>query len=298
MDVWNCARPRRWILLAAGLQLMIGTSALADPLYTAIDLGPGNPTFGNGTVTGSNGQTYAFNPVQNYLPAQWQNTTQGVPIVDPAPVNSPFTNGDPNYAYSYSDMIAMNSQGLGVGINHWGVDGQLENTEAFVTQLQPNGTWGTPTQMWAGTTEYAIGQSLLGIDGITSNGLVLGTGIPPTGATGTTDYDVRLLLYDTKTNTVTNLNNLVTSLTPPGQSLPWLLNGPIGQLDNDGRILVQIQSVSGQSDELLLVPQGVSAAPLATPEPATWAIFATMIGGCAAYQRLHTRKQVQITLPV
>jgi len=72
----------------------MGATALADPTYTIINLGTGSPTYGvdssgNGTVTGSNGLTYTFNPVQNYLPAQWSNTTQGVPIVDPAPIGAP-----------------------------------------------------------------------------------------------------------------------------------------------------------------------------------------------------------------
>ena len=88
MDARNRARSGRLILFAACLHLLIGAAALADPIYTVIDLGTSTVTgvdsSGNGTVTGSNGLTYTFNPVQNYLPAQWTNTTQGVPIVVPA----------------------------------------------------------------------------------------------------------------------------------------------------------------------------------------------------------------------
>ncbi len=299
MDVPHRAFSRRLILLAAGMQLLMGAQALADPVYTAIDLGTGNPTLGTGsggigTVTGSNGLTYMFNPVQSFLPAQWQNTTQGVPA-GPAPVWSPFTYGDPNYAYSYSNLAVMNSQGLAVGINHSGVDGQLENSEAFLTQLQPNGTWGTPTPLWSGTTAYAVGQSFLGIYGITPNGQVLGTGVPTPG--GGTNYDEVLLLYDAKTQTLTNLTSLIdsmkwsnTPMLPDGLSPTWLVNGLVARLDNDGRILVQAYQLGGDESEphnVLLLPLGLDVDPLVVPEPATWVIFATLIGGGMLHQRRH-----------
>src|SRR5271157_1236615 len=120
MDVRNRARSGRLILFAACLHLLMGATALADPIYTIIDLGT-NPTYGvdssgNGTITGSNGLTYTFNPVQNYLPAQWNNTTQGVPIVFPAPIGmgaamSPpgVVSNSPNYAFSYSYLNYISS---------------------------------------------------------------------------------------------------------------------------------------------------------------------------------------------
>jgi hypothetical protein len=133
MDVRDRARSGRVILFAACLHLLMGATALADPLYTIIDLGTGSSTYGvdssgNGTVTGSNGHTYRFNPVQNYLPAQWSNTTQVVPIVYPTPVGMGAATlpilGDtnsPNFALSFSYLNYMNSQGLAAGVNLYGV---------------------------------------------------------------------------------------------------------------------------------------------------------------------------------
>ncbi len=300
MDVTKGARSSRLILLAAGLTLWMGAPALADPLYTAIDLGTGAPTSGvdssgMGTITGSNGLTYTFNPVQNYLPAQWANTTQGVPIVDPAPVNDPMTYSDPNYAFSYSNMIAMNSQGLAVGINQYGVSGHLQNSEAFLTQQQPNGSWGAPTSLWPGIDTIAGSGPGAGIFGISPSGQVLGYGPEnPDGLSANILY-----LYDSKSLTRTNLNSLVNSMTwtnstqlPTNQTPNWVLGNMFGQLDNQGRILVQASQGYLSSDPqhyLLLVPEGVSADPLAVPEPATWAVFATLIGVWLAHQRLRAR---------
>ncbi|HZW34022.1 MAG TPA: hypothetical protein VFF52_25080 [Isosphaeraceae bacterium] len=277
----------------------MGAQALADPLYTAIDLGTINPYTGavpngNGTITGSNGLTYAFNPVQNDLPAQWDRVSQGVPIVQPAPVNGPGTNGNPNFAFSYSYLYAMNSQGLAVGINQYGVAGHLENSEVFLTQKQPNGSWGTPTPLWPGLQYFDEGNPYgLGIFGMTPTGQVLGYGV----ANPYQESPAILYLYDTKTQTLTNLNNVINSVTwtnstnlPNGQSPYWNLNSPLAQFDSSGRILVQAtQGYGGTPHALLLVPQGVSVDPLAIPEPATWAVFATLIGGWMAHQRLRTR---------
>lgn len=198
MDVRNRARSGRVIFFAACLHLLMGATALADPIYTAIDLGTGGPIYGvdssgNGTITGSNGLTYTFNPVQNYLPAQWSNTTQGVPIAYPAPTGEiwatiPTEANSPNFAYSYSNLISMNNQGLAAGINLYGISGYQNNSEVFLTQQQANGSWGAPIPLWSGSsaprgswipteTGYSsTGNSFVGITGISPNGQVLGYG--------------------------------------------------------------------------------------------------------------------------
>lgn len=306
MDVRNRARSGRVILFAGCLHLLMGATALADPTYTIINLGTGSPTYGvdssgNGTVTGSNGLTYTFNPVQNYLPAQWSNTTQGVPIVYPAPTNwveatSPIYPYS-NLAYSYSNLIAMNNQGLAAGINLWGIQGYQNNSEVFLTQQQANGSWGTPIPLWSG---IASGSTMVwpyvGIAGISPNGQVLGYGsIIEQGVYGAAIK----YLYDSKTQSLTNLTSLINSMN-------WS-DAPTGtlQLDNQGRILTQaLQSALwpapppatpfpgdqvGQSVYLLLIPQGVSADPIPVPEPESWAVFATLIGGLIAHKRLRSR---------
>ena len=82
-------------------------------------------------------------------------------------------------------------------------------------------------------------------------------------------------LYDTKTQSLTNLTSLI-------DSMNWF-DAPTSllQLDNQGRILTQ-----EYPDYLLLTPQGVSADPIRVPEPESWAVFATLIGGLIAHKRL------------
>src|SRR5271157_53077 len=113
-------------------------------------------------------------------------------------------------------------------------------------------------------------------------------------------YNPILYLYDTKTQALTNLTNLINSTTwtnstqlPTGEIPNWSLNLPyVTQLDNQGRILVQAdQSYWGirGTHTLLLIPQGVSADPIPVPEPESWAVFAPLIGGWIAHKRLRSR---------
>lgn len=302
MDVRDGIRSIRRLWLAAGLALGVVAPAHADPIYNAIDLGTGSVTYGvdssgDGTVTGSNGLTYAFNPSQNDLPAQWSTTSRGVPIVASPPTGSQDTYGDPDNAYSFSHLISMNSQGLAAGIDASGVSGHLGNSEAFLTQQQANGSWGTPIPLWSGSQTLSESTwSGIGILGVAANGQVLGYGVEnPSGP----DFPV-LYLYDTKTRTLTNLSSLINSMTWAGaaQGLPalqgpdWNLSGVLGQIDDQGRILVQAtEGATGPVHNLLLVPEGVSSDPIATPEPTTWAIFATLIVGWMARERLRSRRR-------
>jgi len=270
----------------------MGATALADPLYTIIDLGTsptnGVDSSGNGTITASNGLTYTFNPVQNYLPAQWNNTTQGVPIVYPAPTGPssfiPMGPNSPNFAFSYSYLNYMNSQGLAAGVNLVGVQWDQSNSEVFLTQRQANGSWGAPIPLWSdGWSPYGPGMlSKSAITGISPNGQVLGFGAGQWQLPSDTKY-----LYDTKTQSLTNLSNLINSMNWSDQPGGFL------QLDNQGRILTQaFQGLQGGwygPDYLLLIPQGVSADPIPVPEPESWAVFATLIGGLIAHKRLRSR---------
>jgi hypothetical protein len=267
-------------------------------MYTAIDLGMGSPTFGvdssgNGTVTGSNGLTYTFNPVQNHLPAQWSGTSQGVPIVAPAPIWGPDTYGNPNFAYSNSTLNFMNSQGLAVGIDVSGVSGHWNQSTAFLTQRQLDGSWGAPTPLWSGSMIFdgGAGTHDIGILGISSSGQVLGWGPEYPGPPSSSS----LYLYDTQTHTLTNVSNLVDAMKwtnspqlPFDQSPNWYVGSYLSQLDDQGRILIQEvgQGFSVPAHQLLLIPDGLSPAPVPAPEPAAWAIFAALIGGWLARKRL------------
>jgi hypothetical protein len=300
MDVAYGIRSSWPILLAACLHLLWGGRALADPMYNAIDLGTGSSTFGvdptgNGTVTGSNGLTYTFNPVQNHLPAQWEDTSQGVPIVAPPPTQDPMTYGNPKFAFSNSILHFMNNQGLAAGIDAYGVSGHLANSQAFITQLRSDGSWGPATPLWSGLNDFAPGPSGIGIIGISPSGLVLGWGVQNPSA----PWSTALYLYDSRTHTLTSMTSLVDSMNwtnapfPAGQLTNWSLANMLSQLDNQGRILVQAtEGLSGPVHDLLLIPQGLAPDPVPAPEPATWAVFAILLGGWMARRRLRSRTRI------
>jgi hypothetical protein len=264
-----------------------------------IDLGTAAPTYGtdsagNGIVTGSNGLTYIFNTLQGGSPSPSSNTSQPLPIVMPAPVGNDDTYGNPAYAYSQSTLWGMNNQGLAVGLDQWGVAGHIGDTTAFVTQLQADGSWGPPSALWSGIPGFggSGGMGGLGILGITPNGQVLGYGYnmqQPLGYDATpTGYG--LILYDSKSQSYTNLSSLIDSTMSSSQT-NWFLNSPFGRIDDQGRILLSqevYESFSGPLHTLLLIPDGVSSDPIATPEPATWVIFATLIGGWMSRKRLRS----------
>jgi hypothetical protein len=270
-----------------------------------IDLGTGAPTFGTSSngqaiVTGSNGLSYAFDASQVALPSQGVSTSQGIPNVVAPPIYNADTNGNPANAYSNSTLTAVNSQGLAAGFDVWGVAGHISNTEAFAVQQQANGSWGTPISLWEGAGNFvqAFG---VGILGITPNGQVLGYGYnmgqPPSYDASPSGYG--LFLYDSKSQSLTNLSNLIDSTMSSAQT-NWFLNGPLGQIDNQGRILLPFEAYEGYSGPLhtvLLVPQGLSVDPVAAPEPATWAIFATLIGGWMVRKRLRSRPRSQAATP-
>ena len=292
MDVGIRVRAIGPVLLLACLHLL-GSRAQADGAYTVIDLGTGSPTFGTssngqGTVTGSNGLTYAFDASQVSLHSQALNTSQPVPNVIASPIGSPETNGNPANAFSNSTVVAMNGQGLAAGFDNWGVAFQIDNKEAFAIQQLANGSWGTPVALWAGAPDF-VNASNVAILGITPNGQILGYGYHMNQ--GPSGYG--LYLYDSNSHSFTNLTSLIFSTMSPAQA-PWILNGPLGQIDNQGRILLPYEAYEGYSGPLhtlLLVPQGISADPLAVPEPATWAIFATLLGAWPARNWLRARKR-------
>jgi len=168
--------------------------------------------------------------------------------------------------------------------------------------LQSCGSWGTPIPLWSGGTTYQgpPGVTFVGIMGVSPQGQVLGFG----GVNNLAwwSYNPTLYLYDTKTQALTNLTSLVSSMTwpnstqlPMGESPNWSLHLPyVSQLDNQGRILVQAdesQTLGGISvtHTLLLIPEGVPADPIPVPEPESWAVFATLIGGWIAHNRLRSR---------
>lgn len=293
MDVGSVRiRAGAWVLLAIGLPLFMAAQAQADPLYTAIDLGTGAPTFGNGTVTGSNGQTYAFDNLPDGASVPPPGSLQNLPNVVPAPVNDPTTYGNPAFAYSRSTLVQMNSQGLAVGLDSFGVAGHLGNTEAFLTQHQADGSWSTPIPLWSGMPGFggSGGEGGIGILGLTTGGLVLGNGSSMGHYAGLygNGPPSDLLLYDSKSRSFTDISNLIDSTLSPSKR-HWFLNMPFGTIDNQGRILLTsdvTDGLSGPQHSLLLVPQGLPGNEVAAPEPSAWLLFAILAGGGLARNRL------------
>lgn len=210
-----------------------------------------------------------------------------------APVDSPDTYGNPNYAFTNSTLGAINSQGLAVGLDNYGVAGHLANTEAFATQLQPNGTWGPVTPLWSGLPDFGNGGTGSGILGISPTGQILGYGYTPEGVAEYSESyggSATLFVYDSTHQTLTNLTQLING-TMSASGVNWILDGPDGSMDDEGRIIVYAyDGYPGSVHSLLLVPEGLPTVdPAVAPEPATWAIFAGLIGGWMVHRRLRVR---------
>jgi hypothetical protein len=192
-------------------------------------------------------------------------------------------------AYSYSYIINMNNSGLAVGVNRYGVESHRGGTIAFLTQIQANGSWGTPIYLWSGSPSQPSSYGsppTVHISGISSNGQVLGYGVE----SALYDYPSSpsiLFYYDIKYHSLINISKLFNSMTWGG-----------AQLDDDGRVLVQAaKGITGDPHTLLLVPDGVSVDPPPVPEPATWAVFATLIVGAMAHKRIRSRRRTPLSDP-
>jgi hypothetical protein len=297
MDVSDGIRSIRRLWLAAGLALGLAGSTQADPIYNVIDLGAGGVTYGtypggNGIVVGSNGLTATFNPIPATSWPQGIDPSQGIPNVAAAPVGNQDTYGNPAYAYSHSSLVGINGQGLAAGLDDWGVAGHIDNLTAFAIQRQPDGSWGTPIALWTGAPDF-VRAGEVAILGISSSGQVLGYGYNM-GQGSFYDgpaWGYGLFLYDSKSQSFTNLSNLIDSTKSPAGT-NWFLNGPTARFDDQGRIVIvdnAYENYPQGAHSLLLVPQGTPSGMYAAPEPAPWAIFAIMIGGWAARGRLRSR---------
>ena len=153
---------------------------------------------------------------------------------------------------------------------------------------------GRPIPLWSGAPSFSGAGFNIAIRASVPAGQVLGIGAENAYSSTPLQF---LYLYDTKTQSLTNLNSLVSSLTgrPPRnfqafQSPNWQLSESISLLDDQGRTWCRRPEVVGdRTHNLLLIPEGLSSGPVATPEPSTWAVFATLIGGWMIRRRLGGR---------
>ncbi len=287
------------------------TSAQAAPItipgYTVTDLGPGTPTFstdanGNGVLNAPNGQVYAFSQTPNTVLTPGQGIMANFPLLVPAPINDPFTYGNPMNAFAFVESAVMNANGLATVTESWGVAGHYENSSAYAVQLGPNGSWGSPVALWNGNEQFFTNWGPNLITGVNNLNQVLGT--MAAGSVFNTGTD--LVLYNINSHTLTDLNTLLGSgsggiYQSGGDYVVNQTSAGPGQpiaLDDEGRILLSAypfpQSLPGnQPTNLLLTPNGLSAAPLEVPapEPGALGVGLLAIAGFVAHRIREQRRE-------
>ncbi|MGP0067099.1 MAG: hypothetical protein ACLQGP_26335 [Isosphaeraceae bacterium] len=288
------------------------------PSYSVTDLGSGtitataangstiaiDPTFGysgggnqilsadaNGSPIASisNGQsTYAF----NLSPATVLNPNQpsmaNFPLIQPAPVDSPFTYGNPSYAFSTISSAIENANGIVVATDYAGVNGHYEQGEAYYVQQNPGGTWSLPVSMWSGNSLIfpMVAGGGMSVTGLNNLNQVLGT----MGADPIHEIATDTVLYNINNHNLTDLSTYLLSLPQP-----YFDVSPLA-IDDQGRILLSAVSFSDTTgfsqDTLLLTPDGVSSDPIvaSTPEPGSWAVMALAMAAFAAHRIRESRR--------
>jgi hypothetical protein len=270
-----------------------GASAQADPLtipgYTVTDLGPGTPTFstganGNGLLNAPSGQIYAFPQTPNSALTPGQGIMANFPLDVAAPINGPGTNGNPANAFAIVQNATMTANGTVVATEDYGVNGHWSEGVAYAVQLNANGSWGSPVTLWSGNQQEPDSRYSNVITAVNNLGQVLGSmGISASGGYGTD-----AMLYNVNTHTTTDLSHLLSSAESSGL-WPVTYNdlSPIA-IDAAGRILLSAgrfdPTIGGSETNLLLTPDGLSAAPLEVPapEPSTLVFALLAIAGVAA----------------
>jgi hypothetical protein len=302
--------PSYLFLLVLILSAM-ATAACADPVspsYAVTDLGPGavtltassgalvpvNPggsvdwsTAGAGAqiVSVSNGQVaYPFTLIPPTPLEPYEGTMSGFPLATPAPVNNPGSYGNPLNVYSTIVSSALsNANGIVAAIDSAGVFGHQGAETVYYVQRNPDGSWGSPTVAWGGSTQFAQGPNVGGaaIAGINNLNQIVGT-----ANVGYMGQSNAVLLYDINSHTLTNLSTL--------PAVAGYLNLLPIAIDDQGRILVDADPIPGATVQarfgsaeqtLLLTPDGVSADPLSVPapEPGSIAVLALAALAFAAH---------------
>lgn len=178
----------------------------------------------------------------------------------------------------------MNSSGIAVAVDSYGVSGHQYNNEVYVVQHNADGSWGQPVGVWAGPTQF--------------QGIGTGWGFQVAGLSNANEVLINnfssasqanaALLFNINTHTLTDLSGLLSSANVPFNNFVPL------EIDDEGRITLGAQPTASDLDPihtLLLTPDGVSSAPLESqvPEPGTLAVMILAIAGFAAH-RLRERR--------
>jgi hypothetical protein len=302
-------------------------SALADPIFSIINLGPASngttdvkvatDASGNQIVVDASGQTaYPFPASPNLLSGMSQTDLQRLTasVVNSSwiPVNVDAT-PDNGYQFDHFRPEFLNSNGVLVGVENAGVNGHYDNFSTNYAIRQSDGSFlplqGIPNSKFGfgsdstGTPSYGQGQILNGLNNLNR---VLGW-----DANGPYLYDI-----NTKTLTYFNGISLDGHILPTVSSnaLIPVSNGPYWNLDNgldyawlkkkdaQGRILADAFLAQPKDPNnpiygynvlgeymILLSPQGVQTNPVPIPEPGSIVVFVLLAAGYGVH-RVRSRK--------
>ena len=294
---WQCLGPVFAVFIPGGFLASAHADPITIPGFTVTDLGAGTPTFstdgnGNGVLNAPNGQVFAFSQTSNSPLSQGMAAT--IPLLQSAPVNNPLTFGNPANAFAYVQSAVMNANGLVAVTEASGVAGHIEDSSAYAVQLNANGSWGNPLALWTGNPQVGTYSPQMLITGVNNLNQILGS----MGLNAPSYNQSDAVIYSMTSHTLVNLNNLFLNSASGGiyqSGGDYALNQPIA-LDNLGRIVLSATefnpTVGLTQTNLLLTPDGLSAAPreVPAPEPGALAIGLLAIAGLAC-RRLRERRR-------
>jgi hypothetical protein len=182
----------------------------------------------------------------------------------------------------YLVNMAMNANGFVAAVEDVSSVGETYQGVAYFVQRNPDGSWGSPSGMWAGPFRDAFGPDNEGptILGINKMNEAVGIMYDPSYP-----YSSNAALFNMNTGVLTNLSSL-------SILSKYVYIYPLA-IDDLGRILLEADPVSdGPEQTLLLTPDGVSSDPiiLSAPEPGSWAVMALAVAAFAAHRARERRR--------
>ena len=175
---------------------------------------------------------------------------------------------NPNNVWNYDATAVMNSNGIVAAIDVSGVGDHFYTDQAYYVQHNADGSWGQPVTILQGPEQPAATSSPLTVEivGLSKANLLLLNNY------STVPMTTGAMLYNINTQSMTNLITLLSTANP------YYIDPQASAIDDDGRILLSATSfnpsVGPTRTNLLLTPDGLSAAPLEVPapEPGTLAV--------------------------
>jgi hypothetical protein len=268
---------------STGVSIPVDLSAVS---YGILASGVSTAAGGGRITTVSVGNTtdpFTFTPPT--VLSGYQGIMTNFPLAVTAPVNDPNTYGNPFNAYSVISSPLLNANGIAVAIDSAGVYGHGGTETAYFVQRNADGSWGSATVAWAGSTQSGQGANVGGVTiaGINNLNQILGTMSVSNGnGSGSTTAAV---LYNIGTHTLTNLSAM------PGLSNYTNIQ-PVA-IDDQGRILLEgtpVPGSSAQGEQLVVQIPPHLPDPVPAPEPGSLAVMVLAIAAFAA-RRIRERRR-------